>query len=123
MLNHGVNIMKPLLVAASLAAIGLGAHAEPLQQNRDVQTAALASTRGVDLSRPAERAALLARLARTAAELCDSRQPRNLAIVASDQACAEASYRRAAAVVGPAVRLAAGSQAPIGSSGDPGPRN
>jgi UrcA family protein len=87
-------MFKVVLLATALAVTGVSAHAGDM---RDVQVRTVVPTRGVDFRDPVQVQALHAQLARKAAEICDSRQPRSLAISTSDQTCAKAALDRAVA--------------------------
>lgn len=103
-------MIKVVLMAAALSVTSVAAHAADV---RDVQMRTVVPTRGVDFRDPAQIRSLHEQLVRQAAAVCDSGQPRSLAITSSDQACAKAALDRAVAAARQPMLTAYHQGAPI----------
>jgi len=109
-------VLKTLILAAAVTASALAAQADPLAGYREPTAAIAVSTRGVDLAKPAEVKAFHELLRLKAAHACDSRQPRSLAVIASDRACAREALDRAVAETAAPLLTAYHQGSPIGST-------
>lgn len=87
-------MLKIVLLTAALSVAQTAAFAADF---RDTSTEAFVSTRGVNFGAPDEVRALHVQLERKAARICDSGEPRMLAIAMSDSACAKQAVDRAVA--------------------------
>ena len=87
-------MLKIVLLTAALSAAQTIAFAADF---RDTATEAFVSTRGVNFGEPNDVRALHMQLERKAARICDSGEPRMLAVASSDRACAKQALDRAVA--------------------------
>jgi UrcA family protein len=87
-------MLKIVLLAAALSGVQATAYAA---ESRDMPVEISVSTKGVNFGRPAEVRDLHVKLARAAVRACDSGEARQMAVIASDQACAKAALDQAIA--------------------------
>ena len=91
-------LFKSVVLIAALATTSAAAQtADPLTASREAQIGIFVSTRGINFSDPIQVGDLHRLLARKAEQVCDSANPRRLAVVASDTACARDAVDRAVA--------------------------